>query len=225
MTTPDLAGFAALLADRTRAGFCLALLDGRAWTVSELARHTGVAASTATEHVHRLVGGGILVEQRQGRHRYVRIRDEQTAALIEAMAQAAPKIRVPVRGLADDRRGKALAYARTCYDHLAGTLGVTIARAMTEHGFVTWTDGPQLTEPGTAWLTDLGVVLPAPSRRPPLRGCLDWTERVEHLGGAIGAAICAYAKSDGWVVPIGTGRALAVTDRGRAVLAPWGALP
>ncbi|NUR71745.1 MAG: winged helix-turn-helix transcriptional regulator [Hamadaea sp.] len=225
MTTPDLAGFASLLADRTRAGFCLALLDGRAWTVSELARQGGVAASTATEHVHRLVAGGLLVEQRQGRHRYVRLRDTDTAALIEAMAQAAPKIRVPVRGLADDRRGQALAYARTCYDHLAGALGVTIARAMTRHEFVTWTDGPALTDRGSDWLAELGVVLPAPSRRPPLRGCLDWTERVEHLGGAIGAALCAQAKADGWVTPIGTGRALALTSRGRAVLEPWDAVP
>ncbi|WP_027345585.1 ArsR/SmtB family transcription factor [Hamadaea tsunoensis] len=225
MSSPDLAAFASLLADRTRASFCLALLDGRAWTVSELARMAAVTPSTATEHVHKLVGGGLLAEERQGRHRYVRLRDADTAQLIETLAQAAPVSARRVTGLADDRRRHALAYARTCYDHLAGALGVSITRAMTRHGFVTWTDGPALTPTGSAWLAELGVKVPAPTRRPPLRPCLDWTERQPHLAGAVGAALCDHLRAAGWVVPIGTGRALAVTDAGRAALTTWDALP
>jgi DNA-binding transcriptional ArsR family regulator len=91
VTMPNVAAFAAPFADGTRARFCLAMLDGRPWTVPELAGQAGVAASTATEHLHRLVDGGILTEQRQGRHRYVRLRDAEIAALIEALAQAAPR--------------------------------------------------------------------------------------------------------------------------------------
>ena len=86
----DLAAMARLLADGTRATFCLALLDGRAWTPTELARHAGVAASTATEHLNAMVAGGLLAEERQGRHRYVRLADQQVAELIETLAAAAP---------------------------------------------------------------------------------------------------------------------------------------
>src|SRR5262245_48801159 len=84
--TPDLAGLARLLADGTRASFCLALLDGRAWTAAELARHAGVAASTATGHLNLMVAGGLLAEERQGRHRYVRLAGSDTAELIENLA-------------------------------------------------------------------------------------------------------------------------------------------
>jgi len=89
--TPDLAGLARLLADRTRAGFCLALLDGRAWTAAELARHSGVAASTATGHLNLMVAGGLLAEERQGRHRYVRLASAEAADLIESLAEFAPQ--------------------------------------------------------------------------------------------------------------------------------------
>src|SRR3954470_12026380 len=98
MSAAALARFASLLADGTRAAFCLALLDGRAWTAGELARHAGVVASTATEHLNRLVDGGLLVEHRQGRHRYLRLAGPHVATLIEELsAVAGPP--VPARGL------------------------------------------------------------------------------------------------------------------------------
>lgn len=87
----DLAGVARLLADGTRAAFCLALLDGRAWTANELARYAGVAPSTATSHLNLLVNGGLLVEERHGRHRYVRVADRRVVELIESLAALAPK--------------------------------------------------------------------------------------------------------------------------------------
>src|SRR6266567_1911922 len=150
-----LAALAGLLADGTRASFCLALLDGRAWTATELTRHAEVAASTATEHLNLLVAGGLLAEERQGRHR-------------------------------------ALARARTCYDHLAGALGVAVTEAMTGRGLLNWDHGLTLTGDGLDWLAGLGLALPA-SRRPPVRSCLDWTERRPHLSGAVGALVCRPA--------------------------------
>jgi DNA-binding transcriptional ArsR family regulator len=96
---PDLAALAGLLADGTRASFCLALLDGRAWTAAELARHAGVAASTATGHLNLLVAGGLLAEERQGRHRYVRLADAGTAELVENLASMAPRRSPPPRSL------------------------------------------------------------------------------------------------------------------------------
>jgi DNA-binding transcriptional ArsR family regulator len=217
---PDLAALAALLADPTRARFCLALLDGRAWTAGELAGHAGVAASTATEHLNALVSGGLLAQERQGRHRYVRLAGPETAELIEGMAALAPRGPAPARprSLSVANRDGALARGRTCYDHLAGTLGVSIADAMTERGLICWDSGLVLTAAGSAWLDRLGVELPARTRRPALRSCLDWTERRSHLAGSVGAGLCALAFASGWIKRIGTGRAVAPTDAGERAL-------
>ncbi len=216
----DLAGFARLLADPTRAGFCLALLDGRAWTASELARHAGVAASTATEHLNLLVAGGLLVQERQGRHRYVRVAGPDIAELVESLAAMAPRgsLPTPVRSLSAAGRRNALARARTCYDHLAGALGVAVTTAMTDRGLLAWDSGLALTDRGAAWLADLGITVPAGTRRPAVRSCLDWTERRPHLAGAVGAALCGHAFEVGWIVRIGSTRAVALTALGRGAL-------
>ncbi|MEU8528762.1 winged helix-turn-helix domain-containing protein, partial [Streptomyces sp. NPDC048629] len=96
MASRDLAALASLFADETRAAFCLALLDGRAWTAGELARHAGVAASTASEHLGKLISGGVLAEERQGRHRYVRLAGPGIAQLVEDL-YSSPVRTLPVR--------------------------------------------------------------------------------------------------------------------------------
>jgi DNA-binding transcriptional ArsR family regulator len=215
-TGPDLAAVAGLLADGTRAGFCLALLDGRAWTASELARRMGVSAPTTTGHLNALVRGGLLTEERQGRHRYVRLADPQVAELIENLAAMAPDSDTPPpRSLSASGRARALAHARTCYDHLAGTVGVAITDALTERGMLDWDNGLRLTRQGDAWLEKLGITVPTATRRPAVRSCLDWTERRPHLAGAVGAALCGHALGAGWVSRIGTTRAVTVTPAGR----------
>ncbi|WP_267245869.1 winged helix-turn-helix domain-containing protein [Streptomyces sp. PR69] len=121
MEPSRLAALAALLADGTRAAFCLALLDGRAWTAGELARHAGVASSTASEHLGKLVTGGLLAEERQGRHRCVRLADDRTAYPVEALAaHTGPVPAGPPRSLVAASARDAMARGRTCYDHLAG---------------------------------------------------------------------------------------------------------
>lgn len=216
---PGLAGVAGLLADGTRAAFCLALLDGRAWTATELARHAGVAASTATGHLNALVRGGLFSEVRQGRHRYVRLADARVASLIESLASLAPERPAgSVRSLSASGRKQALAFARTCYDHLAGTVGVAITDAMTERGLLDWEQGLRLTPDGADWLGGLGVTVDSGTRRPAVRSCLDWTERRPHLAGAVGAALCAHARDAAWLTPVGTTRALTLTPLGREAL-------
>jgi len=215
---PDLAALARLLADATRASFCLALLDGRAWTAAELARHAGVAASTATSHLNLLVAGGLLAEERRGRHRYVRLAGTRTAELIENLASIAPRHPVEPGSLSAASRHQSLARARTCYDHLAGALGVSITDAMTRRGLLGCEENLALTGDGTDWLTTLGITLPPARKRPLVRSCLDWTERRPHLAGAVGAALCSHAFSSGWITRIGTGRAVALTDTGRKAL-------
>ncbi|MEV5606205.1 winged helix-turn-helix domain-containing protein [Streptomyces sp. NPDC052299] len=215
----SLAETAALFADRTRAAFCEALLDGRAWTSGELARHAGVTASTASEQISRLVAGGLLAEERQGRHRYVRLAGPEAAALTEALAGYAPGTPRP-RTLRASVRQDAEARARTCYDHLAGRLGVALADAMAARGLVDTGSGIAVTPAGRGWLSDtLDFRQPAGARRPLVRTCLDWTERRSHLAGALGAALCTASLDRGWVRRVGSGRAVKVTPEGSTAFA------
>jgi DNA-binding transcriptional ArsR family regulator len=224
----DLASLAALLADETRAAMCLALLDGRAWTAGELATHAGVAPSTATEHLHRLIGGGLLVERRQGRHRYVQLAGPSVAHLIEDLsARTAPRT-APARGLREVTASAALRRGRTCYDHLAGRLGVAVTDAMTRAGLLDQTGGFAVTPAGMAWLTGtvgLGPHELRSGKRPLARGCLDWTERRQHLAGLAGAKLCETFLGNGWVARIGSGRAVRLTPNGKAALGDLLGLP
>ena len=217
----ELADLAGLLADRTRAAFCLALLDGRAWTAGELATHAGVAASTASEHLDRLLAGGLLVQRRQGRHRYVQIAGPQTAQLLETLTAHLEPAPRPANSLRSATVSAALARGRTCYDHLAGRLGVAITDAMTASGLLDRQNGFTLTESGVDWLTGpLGVnpeVLRA-SRRPVARECLDWTERRSHLAGTAGAQLRLRLAGNDWIRRTGSGRAVRLTPAGAAAL-------
>ncbi|SFK86432.1 DNA-binding transcriptional regulator, ArsR family [Amycolatopsis sacchari] len=196
--TVGLAEVAAVLAEPSRAAMCLALLDGRAWTVGELATAAEVGPSTASEHVTRLRESGFVTSAKQGRHSYVRLAGPRVAELIEHLAQHASHR--PVRGLKESVRVRRLAFARTCYDHLAGRLGVALRDGMVRAGLVDLGDGLTLTGRGRDVLAELDVVVPSRGRRPLLRDCLDWTERRDHFGGAVPAALLARATAAGWVL-------------------------
>lgn len=209
MTAESLARRAGLLADRSRASICLALIDGRAWTATELARHAGISASTASQHLTVLVEGGMLAEVRQGRHRYLRLAGPQVAQLVEDLAGpvAAPT------GLRQVRTTERLAAARTCYDHLAGDLGVSIHDALIDRELLA---DAGVTDAGRVWFTDLlgHDCLRGRGSRPVVRTCLDWTRRTPHLGGALGADLCAHLFEQNWVLHPNADRAVAVTPRG-----------
>ncbi len=217
MTAPQLAALASLVADETRASFCLALLDGRAWTAGELARHARVAPATASEHLDKLVGAGLLSETRQGRHRYVRLSGPPAAALIEQLSAYGPPP-PPARTLRAATVSAAMARGRTCYDHLAGGLGVALVDALARDDLLTTGAGFALTGSGLTWLSDkLGADLPI-SPRPLARPCLDWTERRDHLAGRAGAVLCTTLLDRGWIARVGTGRAVRVTPAGGTAL-------
>ncbi|WP_051084730.1 ArsR/SmtB family transcription factor [Kribbella catacumbae] len=207
----ELAAWAKMLADATRATVCLALLDGRAWTATELAKRAGVSRPTISEHLNLLVDGGLLTEVRQGRHRYVKLAGPDTAELLEDLAALAPRRTEDVTNLSGASKRGAFARARTCYDHFAGRLGVALTDAMTDRGLLDWSSGVALTPAGVNWLDELGVVVEARRGRPAVRSCLDVTERRPHLAGATGAALCTHALRQGWVTRIPGGRALKVT--------------
>ena len=224
MTTRDaqahrLARLAGLIADETRAACLLALLDGRAWTAGELARRAGVAASTLSEHLSKLVAGGLLAEERQGRHRYVRLADARVAQLVEDLAaQVSPSAVVRPRNLRESSAGSAMARGRTCYDHLAGRLGIAVTDALTVRGLLVQDTGFALTDAGVRWFDAAGIPLDRTGRRPLARACLDWTERRPHLAGVAGAALCRHALDAGWCVRIGSERAVKVTATGERAL-------
>ncbi|KUL41016.1 ArsR/SmtB family transcription factor [Streptomyces regalis] len=216
---PQLARLAGLIADETRAACLLALLDGRAWTAGELARHAGVAASTLSEHLSKLVAGGLLAEERQGRHRYVRLADARVAQLVEDLAaQVAPGAVQRPRNLRESSVGSAMARGRTCYDHLAGRLGIAVTDALTVRGLLRQDTGFALTDAGLGWFDSAGIHLDRTGRRPLARACLDWTERRSHLAGIAGAALCRHAFDEGWCVRIGSERAVKVTPSGERAL-------
>ncbi len=214
MPTPNaLAETAALIGDPARAAMLAALLDGRALTAGELAETAGITPQTASAHLNRLTGAGLLAVAKQGRHRYHRLASPAVAGLIERLIALAGTM--PGRIVATGPRDAALRMARTCYDHLAGRLGVAITDALTGSGVIELTaDGGAVTDSGREMLAGLGITA-APSRgRLFCRPCLDWSERRPHVAGVLGAALCARCFELGWVRRRPKGRALEITPVG-----------
>src|SRR6185437_10969669 len=175
----------------------------------------------ASEHVARLVDGGMLTAVRQGRSRYVRLAGPQVAELIEGLGAVVATETVAVRSLREASTVKAMARARTCYDHLAGRLGVLTTDAMTRARYIDQSAGFSLTQAGIDWLAgslDIDVDALRAARRPLVRSCIDWTERRPHLAGGAGAALCGQFFARGWITRTGTSRAVAVTRSGEQVL-------
>jgi len=208
-----------------------ALMDGRALTAGELARVAGVTPQTASGHLARLTDAGLLVMERQGRHRYHRLASPTVAGMVESLMSVAADL--DSRREAQSRRPEtgprdaALRYARTCYDHLAGRLAVTLADRMVEHGQLELSgDGGVLTAEGAAFLQHLGMDIDVARARASKRGtartfcrpCLDWSERRPHIAGAIGAALCEHCIAENWIRRAAGTRAVTVTPAGRLAL-------
>src|ERR1700761_1234586 len=177
---PVIAQIAALMGDPARANMLTALMDGRALTVSELALAGGVGLPTASGHLAKLDQAGLLVAEKQGRHRYFRLSGPDVAEVLEALmglAQRTGAVRVRT-----GPRDAALRTARVCYDHLAGERAVRLMARLEEAGAITPGDAPTLTDAGARQLTKAGIALPpvGGSRRPLCRTCLDWSERKSH---------------------------------------------
>ena len=215
----DVAAAAALIGEPTRATLLLALMEQDALPASDLAARARIAKSTASEHLARLVDGGLILGERQGRHRYFRFADPAVAAAIEALAAIAPA--KPVRSLRDANIGDAIRLARTCYDHLAGRLGVELTAALErDRVLVAHRGGYRLGPSAPARLAALGIDLGelARQRRTLVRPCLDWSERRRHVAGAVGAALATRLFELGWLKRRKTNRSVEITRLGRARL-------
>ncbi|HZC27327.1 MAG TPA: helix-turn-helix transcriptional regulator [Actinopolymorphaceae bacterium] len=219
----DFASVAQLLASAARSTVVDALMEGRPLPAGELAQLAGVRPSTISEHLAALVGGGLVAVDAVGRHRYYRLASPSVAEALESLARICPPTRV--KSLRQSRDARRLRLARTCYDHLAGRLGVALLDAMLAGGWLVpdyGAEGPGFTvsRAGTERLAGLDVDVEGCRRRRRrfARPCLDWTERRPHLAGAIGAAVAASLSDRGWVRRTGAGRGLRITPAGHAGL-------
>ncbi|KJF17301.1 helix-turn-helix domain protein [Acidithrix ferrooxidans] len=210
----DIATVAALMGEPSRAAVLVALADGRALAASTLAVEAGVAPSTLSGHLARLVDGGLISVEPSGRHRYFRLAAPEVAQAVEALARVAPSR--PIRSLRQATHASAIRQARTCYDHLAGRLGVAICDSLLNSEIVRVETNPGMaadpivgagrsnqyviTEYGKERLKDLGVELDQSSRRPLVLYCLDWSEQRPHLGGRLGAALLNRFIVLGWMI-------------------------
>jgi DNA-binding transcriptional ArsR family regulator len=208
---------AALVGDTARAMMLAALMGGEALTSSELAGLAHVSRATASGHLSKLTRARLLAVTRKRRNRYYRIASPLVAKMLESI-KAVAALETPPRHQPRSAQDEALRFARTCYDHLAGRLGVAVADALVGSKFVVLNDeGGALTPAGKRFLTEFGIGLTAPGvgRRIFCRPCLDWSERRYHIAGHVGAEICRVCLERGWLVRQRGSRALRVTPAGQ----------
>lgn len=214
---PGVAQVAALIGDPARAAFLCLLLGGQELSASDLAGRSGVAANAASAHFARLAGGGLIAVRISGRNRFYRLANEQVARAVEALAVIARPPRIV--GLSQSQSAEHLRTARSCYDHLAGRLGVAVTDALVQRKVVVpHRDDYRLTRSGEQFLDSLGIDVEKAreARRHFARQCLDWSERRPHLAGALGAAVRDAFLARRWIERRPSSRALRITDSGHA---------
>jgi DNA-binding transcriptional ArsR family regulator len=221
---PNIASVAALIGEPARAAMLTALLGRRPLVASELARCAGISPQTGSAHLAQLVAGGLLSVTPNGRHRYYRLAGPHVAEVLEALAALAPA--APIHSLRQFDEARAIRFARTCYDHLAGVVGVALTEQMLERGILLHAEHTyRVGDEGVAWLKREGLdahqILHG--RRAQARACLDWSERRDHLAGAFGAAVTEWLFQRGWIACVANNRAVRLTEAGHAgFLREWG---
>ncbi|ETT38831.1 ArsR family transcriptional regulator [Paenibacillus sp. FSL R5-192] len=217
---PNITVIASLIADPSRAIFLSSLLDGRALPAGELAHMASVTPQTASSHLAKLVEGGLLEVEQQGRHRYYRLANKEIANLIETMASIAPPVQI--RSLKQSDQLQQLSHARTCYGHLAGKLGISLCEALVQNGYLSEPEEAhskdyQVTEEGIQWFTTFGIELQMKpgSRRAIARKCLDWSERRHHLSGMLGEQLRHRLSELDWIRQKTGSRSVEVTEAGK----------
>lgn len=213
---PNMAEIAALLGETSRATILASMMDGRFHTASELAYMAAIKPQTASFHLAKLVEGKLIKVEKQGRHRYFQLAGEDIAQFLESFLAISPP--PEVRSLKQSSQIKLLQDARTCYDHLAGKLGVQLTESMLKAGYLIL-EGKQfvLTDEGILFFTTFGIDLTAlkRKRRSFSHACLDWSERRYHLAGALGCELLNQFFNLGWLLRVPSIRAIKVTEKGK----------
>lgn len=217
---PSFSATAFLIADHARAAMLTRLLDGRALPAGELAYASGVTAQTASSHLAKLLAGGLVCVEAEGRHRYYRLAGSHVAHALEHLAGIQPQ--APIRRMALSPQGRQLRICRCCYDHLAGKVGVAVTRGLHERGYILPAANKRfdVTSAGIEWFGSMGLNVRAikATRRGLARQCLDGTEREHHLAGPLGVHFMSLLCSNGWLRRSKSSRAVQVTPSGWAAL-------
>ncbi|KAF6631779.1 winged helix-turn-helix domain-containing protein [Paenibacillus sp. LX16] len=215
-TKSNVAMIASLVSEPSRAAILTALLDGRFHTASELAHMAGIKPQTASFHLAKMTEAQVVTVEKQGRHRYYGIQDPEVARVMESFLSIAPS--VPIHSFKHASENEALRLARTCYDHVAGQLGVQLMSFFIQKGILSEDrDGLHITEQGEAFFTDFQIDLTKTrqKRRSFSHKCLDWSERRHHLAGALGNALLDRLFELNWIERLPTTRAIRITADGK----------
>ena len=219
----NVAEVAALIGDPARINILAALMHGRALTSKELSCAARVTPQTTSGHLTKLTTADLLAVEKQGRHRYYRIASPLVGQMLESI-MAVAGARTQHGRPRPTRIDEEMRTARTCYDHLAGRLGVGLADNLVSRGHVAFIqDGGEVTETGLAFLSELGLDLDdcKSSRRIFCRPCLDWSERRLHIAGSVGARLCTRCLDLGWIAQLPGTRAVGITPKGHKGFADW----
>jgi len=207
---------AALIGDPVRAKILWALMDKRAYTATELAVYADTTAQNISMHLSKLVKADLLAVESQGRHKYYNYSHPEIAYAIEALASLLPKEGPKSLNIADE---KPIRFCRSCYDHLAGKVGVTLTEALLKQQYIIKNaNNFSVTTDGEMWFDQIGINLDElkKQKRHFAKPCLDWSERKHHLAGALGAALLTKMIADGWIRRVTGSRAITVTGKGEA---------
>jgi DNA-binding transcriptional ArsR family regulator len=223
---PDLASVAALIADRNRACLLQALLSGKPQSGSALAETAGISRALASAHLKKLVAGGLVRAERDGRRQLYSIAGPQVAEALELlMMLARPR---QVQSLRDSSRARNLRWARMCYDHLAGAVGVAVTESLVAANAVSRADGGFALGPAAGEVLGAigidAVTLTGQRRRharPVVLPCMDWSQRRDHVAGALGAVLARALVEAGWIHRQEGSRIVTVTAEGSAGLEDW----
>ncbi|MFS1512110.1 ArsR/SmtB family transcription factor [Chengkuizengella sp. SCS-71B] len=216
---PNISYIAKLISEPTRAIILESLMGGQALPAGELAYKAKVSHPTVSSHLSKLVEGNLLKVEQFGRHRYYKLANEQVAEIIEKLGTIAPPVQI--RSLKQSDQMKQVRLARTCYDHLAGELGVNITEALLKQDLIILkNDLYEVTKKGEEWFEDLGIMIHnvGKSRRVFAKPCLDWSERRYHISGWLGAAIATHFMEQKWIVKSTTNRSVQLTEEGTNML-------
>ncbi|MCY9063078.1 winged helix-turn-helix domain-containing protein [Bacillus inaquosorum] len=213
---PNIAKISSLLSDPSRSSILLSLMDGRIHPAGELAYLANIKPQTASFHLNKLLEAKLISVEKHGRHRYYRLSNSEAASVIEQLLSIAPEEKVT--SLKDSKEKSDLHFARTCYDHLAGYVGVQITNSLVEQGMLRKVDlNFEVTSEGSLFFSNFGIneEQQRNKRRAFARCCLDWSERQHHLAGALGNALLVRMLEEKWIVRMPKTRAIKITQSGK----------
>ncbi|MCY8072624.1 ArsR/SmtB family transcription factor [Bacillus inaquosorum] len=213
---PNIAKISSLLSDPSRSSILLSLMDGRIHPAGELAYLANIKPQTASFHLNKLLEAKLISVEKHGRHRYYRLSNSEAASVIEQLLSIAPEEKVT--SLKDSKEKSDLHFARTCYDHLAGYVGVQITNSLVEQGMLRKVDlNFEVTSEGSLFFSNFGIneEQQRNKRRAFARCCLDWSERQHHIAGALGNALLVRMLEEKWIVRMPKTRAIKITQSGK----------